>query len=130
MNIELDATRPVNNEIHIALDFDGTLAHYESWDKQGNKVGKPIKKMVDNVKLWLSKGYKVTIFTARLSHSIEEAEKSSIYIKQFLKECGLPELPITSVKMYYFSHFIDDKAYNVKKNSGIIEGLEKFEIYD
>lgn len=119
-----------HKQVHIALDFDGTLAHYDKWEGQFNKVGAPIPKMVQNVKSWLAKGYLVTIFTARLSHGHQEAEDSTKSILQFLKDAGLPELPITAVKMHYFTHFVDDKAYHVEKNSGVIEGLEEFRILD
>lgn len=119
-----------NKQIHIALDFDGTLAYYDKWEGQYNKVGAPIPKMLANVKEWLARGYKVTIFTARLSHGIKEAAESEAAIKQFLKDAGLPELPITAVKMHFFTHLIDDKAYHVPKNSGEIEGLDEFVIQD
>jgi hydroxymethylpyrimidine pyrophosphatase-like HAD family hydrolase len=121
---EIDIPDPskVHKEIHIALDFDGTIAEYESWEKQGHKVGKPIKPMVDNVKRWLKKGYKVSIFTARLSHSRVESEQAIRLIEQFLEENGLPILQITCMKMYYFTHFIDDKAYHAELNQGWIEG--------
>jgi hypothetical protein len=122
MKIELDAAQKENKSAHIAVDFDGTLAHYEGWSKQGNGVGKPIKKMVDNIKSWLQKGYHVSIFTARLAHSPTEADHNVHLIRGFLEENGLPkDMQITCMKMPYFTHFIDDKAYHVKMNSGIIE---------
>jgi hypothetical protein len=127
--IQLDISNAAKR-IHIAVDFDGTLAYYDKWDNQFNKVGKPIPQMVQNIKSWLAKGYKVTIFTARLSHGVKEAEDSSTAIKQFLKDCGLPELPITAVKMYYFTHFVDDKAYHVAKNSGVVEGMDELIVND
>lgn len=110
-----------HKEVHIALDFDGTLAQYESWDFQGHKIGEPIKPMVDNVKRWLKKGYKVSIFTARLSHSRPESEQQIALIEQFLRENDLPILQITCMKMWYFTHFVDDKAYHAELNKGWIE---------
>lgn len=106
-------------KIHIALDLDKTLAYYESkW--RAKKVGEPIRPMVDKVKYWLSKGYKVTIFSARLSHSGDELVKQIHLIKEFLLEAGLPNLDKTAIKRMEFTHFIDDKAYHVKPNTGEI----------
>lgn len=49
----------------IGVDLDGTLAEYNGW--QGiDHIGKPIPKMVNRVKKWLSEGVQVKIFTARL----------------------------------------------------------------
>lgn len=128
--IELDMSKGAHKQVHIYLDFDGTLAYYDKWDGQFDKAGAPIPKMVANVKEWLSRGYKVTIFTARLSHGAKEAAESEVAIKQFLKDAGLPELPITCVKSYLATHFIDDKAYHVPKNTGEIQGLDEFVIED
>lgn len=128
--IEINMAAHTHKQIHIALDFDGTLAYYDKWEGQANKVGPAIPRMVQNVKNWLAKGYKVTIFTARLSHSHEEAESSIKAIKQFLQQNNLPELDITAVKMHYFTHFVDDKAYHVPKNSGVVEGMDDPQILD
>lgn len=109
----------MNKNIHIALDLDKTLAYHESgWGI--DKIGSPIPNMVDNVKKWLSKGYKVTIFSARMSYSGEKLEKQIELIKQFLNDAGLPNLPKTATKLPEFSHFIDDRAYHVDRNTGII----------
>jgi hypothetical protein len=122
--IELNATPAKKyDEVHIALDFDATLADYKNWDSQGNVVGKPIKRMVENAKEWLKKGYKISIFTARLSHGYAESEKQIVLIQKFLKENGLPtDLQITCMKMHYFTIFIDDKSYHCIPNTGVIEG--------
>jgi hypothetical protein len=69
VEIDVVPAPQTHKEIHIALAFDGTLAHYDKWQGQYNKVGAPIPLMVSQVKDWLKRGYKVSIFTARLSHS-------------------------------------------------------------
>jgi hypothetical protein len=123
IEIEIPDPEKAHKEVYIALDFDGVIAHYDSWEAQGNKVGKPVKYMVSKVKEWLKKGYKVSIFTARLSHSQTTSEVEIQKIQNFLKENGLPEtLQITCLKMYYFTHFVDDRAYHVIPNTGVIEG--------
>lgn len=104
--------------VHIALDFDQTLATYEhSWDSK--KVGEPVPEMIKKVKEWLSKGYKITIFTARLT--VQNPFKQEAMIRVFLEKYGLPQFDITATKHYYFTHFIDDKAYHVVPNKGIID---------
>lgn len=109
----------MNKNIHIALDLDKTLAYYESkW--RAKKVGAPIPPMVDKVKLWLSKGYKVTIFSARMSHTGEELATQIHLIQRFLFEAGLPNLEKTAIKRMEFTHFIDDKAFHVEPNTGLI----------
>ena len=123
--MELIKKKPdkAHKETHIFVDFDATLAYYSSWEEQENKVGKPIKKMVDNVKRWLKKGHRVTIFTARLTHGAAESEKQISLIQEFLEENGLPtNLQITCMKMHYMTHQIDDRAYHVISNTGVIEG--------
>lgn len=112
-----------HKEEHYAVDFDGVLAHYSSWEEQGNQVGKPIQPMIKKVKSWLRKGIKVSIFTARLTHGAIESEKQILLIQNFLRENDLPDnLQITPLKMSYFTHFVDDRAYHVIPNTGIIEG--------
>lgn len=116
-----------HSEEHFAVDFDGVLAKYDNWEKQGNEVGEPIKPMVKKVKGWLSKGIKISIFTARLSHGNLESERQIALIQKFLKDNGLPEtLPITCIKSYWFTKFFDDRAYRVISNTGVIEGNPTF----
>lgn len=129
--LELDAAEKVrknNKEVHIALDFDGTLASYDTWEGQFNNVGEPIPLMVAHLKSWLAKGYKVSIFTARLSHSEFQSAQSIAAIQKFLTDNGLPILPITCMKMFYFTHFFDDKAFHVEKNTGKIIGPANFNL--
>jgi len=53
------------DKIHIALDFDRTLATFDHGDLL--RVGDPIWPMIEIVKTWVDKGYEITIFTARVS---------------------------------------------------------------
>ncbi len=48
----------------IAVDLDGTLAHYDEF-RGKDHIGKPIPKMMERVKKWLDEGQKIVIFTAR-----------------------------------------------------------------
>lgn len=105
--------------IHIAIDLDKTLAYHESeWGI--SKIGEPILPMVNKVKEWLNRGYRVTIFTARMSYDYSVLEEQSLMIREFLIRAGLPNLPKTALKTSNFTHFIDDRAYHVNRNTGII----------
>lgn len=107
--------------IHIALDFDKTLAYHESsWGI--SRVGEPIPSMLKKVKEWVAKGYKITIFTARLSHDLVQSKAQERLIKDFLAKNDLPDFDVTSTKKPYFSHIIDDRAYHVFPNTGILQG--------
>lgn len=111
----------MNKNIHIALDLDKTIATYESkW--RAKKIGDPIVPMVTNVIKWLNKGYKISIFTARLAKDdLEEVERQKEMILGFLRSSGLPQLPMTCIKHTYFTHFLDDKAFHVVPNTGQIQ---------
>lgn len=112
-----------NKPIHIAIDLDKTLAFHESsWGV--SRVGEPIVPMVEKVKEWLTKGYKVTIFTSRVNEfdrsSKKEIDEQVKMIEEFLNRAGLPLLPITSIKRRYFTHYVDDRSYHVERNLGKI----------
>ena len=114
----------MSKPVHIALDFDKTLAYHESEFGTG-KPGRPIEPMVKLLRQWLSKGYKVTIFTARVSAEFDEEHRTRQIgmIEKFLYENDLPLLDITANKSTTFSHIIDDRAYKVSPNTGSIFGL-------
>lgn len=113
----------------IALDFDKTLVTHESnWGI--SKIGEPVKYIVELVKHWINdKKYEVVIFTARVCpydpngsiRSEEDIEIQKDKIRNFLKSVGLPELEITCLKFPKFTHFIDDRAWHVKPNTGVID---------
>jgi hypothetical protein len=114
--IELNMKR-----VHIALDFDKTLARHESaWGI--SRVGEPIPLMVAKVKEWVAKGYKITIFTARLSHDLSQNKIQEGLIKGFLAKNGLPDFDVTAMKLSSFTHIIDDRGYHVFPNTGVLQG--------
>lgn len=55
----------VNKRGWIGVDFDGTLAKYETW-MGWNVFGEPIAPMVDRVRAWLAEDKEVNIVTARV----------------------------------------------------------------
>lgn len=102
----------------IAVDLDKTLAHADDKDDYDPAViGKPIGPMMDRVKGWLKDGHQVVIHTARASEP-----GSFPHIKKWLREQGLPDLPITSTKAKDIDQFWDDKAVAVEPNTGKVLG--------
>ena len=103
----------------IGVDLDGTLAHYDGF-KGEDHIGEPVPAMLDRVKKWLEAGKKVKIMTARVSFPGAEG-----YIKDWLKEIGLPDLEITNVKDPGMEEIWDDRAIQVVKNTGEVVGGNK-----
>ena len=105
----------------IAVDLDGTLAHYDGW-KGPTVIGDPIPRMVDAIKQWREGGVEVVIFTSRLSCSKgEDNNFAAHHIRLWLMKHGLGNLEITNIKRKEFAHFYDDRAHHVYKNTGIIQ---------
>jgi len=107
---------PPESGQHIAVDLDGTLAHYDDW--QGHlHIGAPIPSMVEHVKEWVSQGYTVVIFTARLS-SPETVEEVTQAIGDWTEEHIGTRLESTCIKDFRIMVFFDDRAIQVEKNTG------------
>lgn len=96
----------------IGVDLDGTLAHYASG--QAPHIGEPIPAMMKRVKDWLDEGQEVKICTARAAHG--EAEISRV--RDWLEQHGLGDLEVTCQKDFYMIELWDDKAIQVKPNTG------------
>jgi len=128
----------------IGVDFDGTLANYGTWAGPGN-FGEPIAPMVDRVKRWLADGHEVRIFTARVSPlnrcfdpddspppirdsgSIvtdreSDAAQAVVGIRQWCRQHIGQVLPITNVKDYSMHELWDDRAVQVRMNTGEVVG--------
>jgi len=101
------------NKAYIAVDLDGTLAHYEEWN--GGEIGKPIPLMVNRVKKWIKDGNTVKIFTARAN----TGDKSQIEaIKKWCKINIGTELEVTATKDFNMVLLYDDRAIQVETNTG------------
>lgn len=96
----------------IAVDLDGTLAHYDGW-KGAEHIGEPIQHMMFRVKNWIALGHEVIIFTARAA---EEYERHHVHL--WLVRNGIGQLEITNVKHKRISEFWDDRAVRVRRNTG------------
>lgn len=101
-----------------AVDLDGTLAKYDGWDGF-RTIGDPIPMMMTRVKKWLSQGITVIIFTARASNP-----KFIPPVEKWLESNGLPKLKITNKKTPNMTRFYDDRAVQIKRNTGEIIGNE------
>jgi hypothetical protein len=97
----------------IGVDLDGTLAHYEGW-KGGGHIGAPIPAMLERVRAWLKAGKEVKIFTARAC----VAEEIPLIQDWLETECSLPRLEVTNVKDFRMFQLWDDRAVQVKVNTG------------
>lgn len=98
----------------IGVDLDGTLAVYDGW-KGPDHIGEPIPKMVERVRLWVSEGRQVKIFTARVASDLPE---SYVPITNWMLEVfGFP-LPITCKKDYGMIELWDDRAVQLIPNTG------------
>jgi len=94
----------------IGVDLDGTLAEYIG---DMSYIGKPILPMLNRVKKWIANGREVRIFTARAGD-----EASCEQIRIWLRNVGLPELPITNKKDFSMVALWDDRAVQVICNTG------------
>jgi hypothetical protein len=130
----------------IGVDFDGTLAKYETWVSPEH-CGEPIEPMVERVKRWLAEGREVRIFTARvfpllfvapgappatwqLPDSGYAASAARMYeagiaaqaIQRWCRQHLGQELIITCVKDYSMIELWDDRAVQVHPNTGEVVG--------
>jgi hypothetical protein len=96
----------------IGVDLDGTLAYYEPG--QYPDIGEPIKTMLDRVMKWLEAGKEVRICTARAAHGPEDIK----LVKEWLEGIGLGHLQITCMKDGEMEELWDDKAIQVRPNTG------------
>ena len=110
----------------IGVDLDGTLAKYDGW-KGVRHIGEPIPLMMDRVKVWISEGVEVRIFTARVSTG--EGDRSdyspaiiATIIQDWCEKYGLPRLAVTNVKDFGMVQLWDDRAVQVRANTGEIVG--------
>lgn len=123
----------------VGVDFDGTLATYGTWISASH-VGEPIAPMVERVKRWLAEGREVRIFTARIWPIVTVVRPGEIVqtgpltprmkealeaVEAIQRWCGLHlthVLPITCVKDMAMVELYDDRAVQVRPNTGEIVG--------
>lgn len=117
----------------IGFDLDGTLAKY---DAQGDHsvIGEPIKPMVMAALEFIARGYTVKIVTARVYFPIpfmatpeEKHRLDQVYLEReaIAKWCmGVfgRHLEVTCSKDYEMIALFDDRAIQVRTNTGVIMG--------
>lgn len=108
------------NEAHIGyilVDLDRTLAHYSSWNENGEEIGPPVPAMVERVIRWRKMGHDIRIFTARagVPHRSSDLDKIRAWCKEHL---GF-ELPIQNWKDFGCVAIWDDLAVGVEGNTGL-----------
>lgn len=103
---------------HILVDFDKTLAFYETWEKNGSNLGHPIPAMVERVKRWLSEGKEVRIFTARASSNNPRRDADIKKISLWCLEYVGATLAVTNEKDFETIAIWDDRAVTVESNTG------------
>lgn len=100
----------------IAVDLDGTLAHYDGW-KGITHIGRPIESVVAAMKEAKEDGAEIWIFTARVS-SEGDGHHAAHYILDWLKMIDFVADGITATKHKFFTEFWDDRAIQVIRNTG------------
>lgn len=105
----------------VGVDFDGTLVTYKGW--QGPEhIGEPIPSMVEYVKSLLDAGVEVRIFTARAQIvpgvSWEEYHDACVAVENWCEQHLGQRLQVTASKEFGMLFAIDDRAYQVRINTG------------
>ena len=101
----------------IAVDLDGTLAHYDGW-KGIEHIGPVIPEVANAMERAQAEGAEVHLFTARVSDPEDAAEAHQV-ISKWAEANNFNFASITAVKHKFFSEFWDDRAIQVIKNEGI-----------
>lgn len=105
----------------VGFDLDGTLAVYDTWEGP-NHIGEPIPAMINKIKEYITLGVKVKIFTARVcsTQTPEHIAAAKETIRQWtLKYIGV-EVEATAEKDWYMLEYYDDRAIQVRYNTGVI----------
>lgn len=106
------------------VDLDGTLAMYDGF-KGSDVIGEPIESIVNLVKQWLAEDKEVRVFTARVWHDgsvdrLREATVARMAIDHWCLQVFDTVLPVTCQKDYGMVLLLDDRAFHVVTNTGII----------
>lgn len=101
----------------IAVDLDGTLAHYDGWKGIGH-IGCVIPEVANAMERAQKEGAEVWIFTARVSDPAD-AEEAGKYVHEWLVKNNFQFEGITAIKHKFFTEFWDDRAIQVIRNSGM-----------
>jgi phosphoribosylamine---glycine ligase len=103
----------------IGVDLDGTLAEYSDWS---NEIGKPIPKMIQRVKRWITEGKEVRVFTARGSIDTSTSGKYEQLMKihEWIEDNIGEPLEVTDRKDPFMIRLYDDRVRQVEANEGTL----------
>lgn len=115
----------------IAVDLDGTLAHYNGWINEEH-IGEPVPLMADRVRAWLVEGKDVRIFTARADGGLvaiqmgnpegekfKDLSRITRIIQDWTEKHFGVRLPVTNRKDYGMVELWDDRCMQVIPNTGV-----------
>ena len=124
-----------NPNAYIAVDLDGTLATYDSW--QGwDHIGAPVPEMVRRIKLWLNLGIHVKVLTARASKVSTELSKTTpdkvrTVIEKWTEDNIGVKLEVITEKDANMLFLVDDSVVQVVKNKGEpVGGDDAFKVFE
>ena len=103
----------------LGVDLDGTLAQYHGWVSEEH-IGEPVVSIVAALNARRADGWKIVIFTARVSGDSEEAQRAEVAIWKWLDFYNIKAEGITCTKHKHFAEFWDDRARQVIFNKGYI----------
>lgn len=101
----------------VLIDFDGTI---QPFGYLFNAEVPPFEGAVETLNAWKEQGYKIVIFTSRLSpiwlESVGQTAQQHIeYMTEYLERYGIPFDGFTAQKVPSVA-YIDDKAYRFENN--------------
>lgn len=103
----------------IGVDLDRTLAEYDFWRGAGH-IGAPIPEMLQRVRKWLADGWKVKLFTARVSGSHEETVTFLRSWTSWSMTHFGQVLPVTCSKDFHMIELWDDRAVAVANGRPVL----------
>lgn len=121
-------------QLTVAIDFDGVIHSYKSrWTTPEEIHDGPTKGAREAIEKYLEAGFKVVIYTTRVSERDEGSPRfqsapgaALAAVKNWLRKYDFPELEVTATKPVA-ALYIDDRGYLFTgDNWPSIEYIEKF----
>jgi len=117
----------------VAIDLDGTLAHYDHW-RGPEHIGAPVTEAMTICRLLHKAGIKVIVYTCRTNRTMNEI--SGINTAKMVRDIGawLHEWDLGFIHVSenegkpFASAYIDDRAVYFKRNGGeLVETISDLE---
>lgn len=117
---------PFQNHGWIGVDLDGTLVKHDAATFDPMKLGEPIPRMIERVKLMIEHGHNVRIFTARVSGpSGPERDAIAAAVMNWCIDMFGQPLLVTCIKDYKCLQIWDDRAMAVEHNTGFLNNRQR-----